>query len=104
MSRTTDDGRAGPPNAAATQNDALIARAAKRAGWAGAALESAANDLHDAHDDEGKAMTGVAEVVLDEAARVSRLAEDIESQTPSHGATPGCTTGLVEGGAPRWRR
>lgn len=104
MSRVTGDGRGGLPGAAARYNDELIARAAKRAGWAGAALEGAAWDLHDACDDEGKVMAGVCEVVLDEAARVHRLAADIESHRPSYGAVPGCITRLVEGGERPWRR
>jgi hypothetical protein len=105
MSRTMGDGRAGLPGWAVTQNDGLIARAAKRAGWAGAALEGAAGDLRDAYDDEGKAMTGLAEAVSDEAARMSRLAEDIESHRASHRVVPCGTTRSAEGGGgPRWRR
>jgi hypothetical protein len=104
MSRTTGDGRAVVSTVAATQNDELIARAAKRTVWAGAALESAAGDLHGAHDHDGKALTGIAEVVLDEATRVHRLSEDIESQRPTQGSAADSATGLVEGGVPRWRR
>lgn len=68
-----------PKDAAAAKDDKLVGRAAKRTGWAGTALESAAGDLADVGD-EGDALSGLAEVVEDEAARVSRLAEDIESQ------------------------
>jgi tagatose-1,6-bisphosphate aldolase non-catalytic subunit AgaZ/GatZ len=64
----------------ADRNDELIARAARRADWAGAALVSAAEDLGGAHSCEGNPLTGVSEVVMDEAARVCRLAEDIASQ------------------------
>jgi hypothetical protein len=80
MSGTKIDRGAARTKAAAKQNDGLIERAAKRADWAGAALESAAGDLDGAHGTEGHALTGLAEVVLDEAARVSHLAEDIGSQ------------------------
>jgi hypothetical protein len=77
----------GPKNnhradAATETDDELISRAAKRADWASAALESAADDLDDAHGDQGKSLTGLVEVVQDEAARVSHLAEDIESHRP----------------------
>jgi hypothetical protein len=60
-------------------DDELIARAAKRTDWASTALESAADDLDDAQGDEGRPLTSLAEVVQDEATRVSHLAEDIES-------------------------
>jgi hypothetical protein len=82
MSDTKIDRRAARDIAAARRNDGLIERAAKRADWAGAALESAAGDLDGACGTEGNALTGLAEVVLDEAARVSHLAEDIGSQRP----------------------
>ena len=68
---------------ATEKDDELIARAAKRADWAGTALESAADDLDDAHGDEGRPLTGLVEVVQDEAVRVSHLAEDIESHRPA---------------------
>jgi hypothetical protein len=83
MSGTKIDPGAARARAAAKRNDGLIERAAKRADWAGAALESAAGDLDGAHGTEGHALTGLAEVVLDEAARVSHLAEDIGSQKES---------------------
>jgi hypothetical protein len=87
MSGTTLDRRAVRAGAAANRNDELIARAAKRANCAGAALEGAAADMEGAYDSEGAPLTGLAEVVLDEAARVFHLAEDIESQrSPEGGA------------------
>jgi hypothetical protein len=82
MSGTKIDRRAGLLRAAARQDHKLIARAAKRTDWAGTVLEGAAGDLGDAHGDDGKALTGLAEVVLEQAARVSHLAEDIESHGP----------------------
>jgi hypothetical protein len=66
-------------NAAARKDDALIGRAAKRAGLAGAALASAAWHLDNAHGRDGNTLTGLAELVRDEAGRISRLVEDIES-------------------------
>ncbi len=68
---------------ATEHDDELIARAAKRTEWAGTALESAAGDLDDAHGNEGAPLTSLAEVVQEEATRVSHLAEDIESQRPT---------------------
>jgi hypothetical protein len=79
MPGTKLDGRSRPASMAARRDDELIARAAKRTGWAGAVLESAARDLGDAHGDDGNGLTGVAEVVLEEAARVCHLSEDIRS-------------------------
>jgi len=64
------------------RDDALIARAAKRADWAGTALRTAAEDLSDAHSHDGNPLTGLAEVVLEHAARASSLAEDIERRRP----------------------
>jgi hypothetical protein len=66
-------------NAAARKDQVLIARAAKRTKLAGTALASAAWDLDNAHDCHGHALTGLAEVLRDEAGRVSRLVDDIES-------------------------
>src|SRR5690242_12858604 len=63
------------------KSDELIGRAAKRAGWAGTALESAARDLDGACGADGNALSGLAEVVQDEATRVSNLAEEIESRS-----------------------
>jgi hypothetical protein len=71
--------RADAADADARRDDELITRAAKRTDWAGMALESAAGDLDDARGVEGKPLTDLAEVVRDEATRVSHLAEDIES-------------------------
>jgi len=82
MSDTKIDRRVGRVNAAARRDDELITRAAKRTDWAGTALESAAGDLDDAEGGEGNDLTGIAEVVLEEAACVSHLAEDIESRRP----------------------
>ncbi len=79
MPGTKIDRRAAQANGARTRDDLLIARAARRTDWAGAALEKAAGDLADAHGGEGNALTGLSEVVLEEALRVSHLAEDIES-------------------------
>ena len=67
------------------KDDELIMRAAKRAEWAGTALGSAAGDLDDAHGFEGRPLADLAEVVQDEATRVSHLAEDIESHRPVGG-------------------
>ena len=80
MSGTKIDRRVAQTGARADRNDELIARAAGRADWAGAALVSAAKDLGAARSCEGNPLTGVSEVVMDEAARVCRLAEDIASQ------------------------
>ena len=82
MSGTRTGRRTPRIDAAAIRDSELITRAAKRTDWAGAALESAAGELDEAHGVEGNALTGLTEVVLDEAARVSRLAEDIESHNP----------------------
>lgn len=77
MSDRRIDGRS---DADAKLDDDRITRAAKRADWAGSALDGAAEDLDDAHNNEGKPLTTLSEVVKDEAERVSRLAEDIKSQ------------------------
>ncbi|HEY4897026.1 MAG TPA: hypothetical protein VII01_13150 [Solirubrobacteraceae bacterium] len=61
------------------QDDERITRAAKRADWAHSALEGAADDLDDAHGEEGKPLTDLADVVQEEAVRVSNLADDIDS-------------------------
>jgi hypothetical protein len=90
MPDTTTGSRNPRVHAPVIRDSELIKRAAKRTDWAGAALESAAGDLDEAHGVEGNALTGLTEVVLDEAARVSHLAEDIEShdRAPVDG-TPG---------------
>jgi hypothetical protein len=80
MSGSKIDRRAARDDADAKKDDELITRAAKRTDWAGAALESAAGDLDDAPGDKRDALAGLAELVLDEAAVVSRLAEDIDSR------------------------
>jgi hypothetical protein len=54
-------------------------RAAKRADWAGRALEHAAEDLREAGAEDG-GFEGLTEMALDHAGRVSRLAKDIESR------------------------
>jgi hypothetical protein len=82
MSGSKIDGRAAQEDAAAKTDDELIMRAAKRTDWAGTALESAAGALDDAHGVEGKPLTDLAEVVQEEATRVSHLAEDIDSHRP----------------------
>jgi hypothetical protein len=82
MSDTKIDDRSARVSAAVKRDDLLITRAAKRTDWAGTALESAAGDLDEAHGSEGNALRGLTEVVLEEAARVSHLAEDIESHRP----------------------
>jgi hypothetical protein len=79
MPETEIDRRVRRNNAAARKSDELIARAAKRTNLAGTALASAAGDLDNAHSRDGNALTGLAEVVLDEAWRVSHLVKDIES-------------------------
>src|SRR5579863_8636932 len=86
MLATALDRRVGRSNAA-TRNDALIRRAAKRARWAGIALNRAAGDLDRAKGADGNALSGLAEIVQDEATRVSKLAEEIESRSnvPSRG-------------------
>ena len=77
MPRHKIDGEA--KDAAAKRDDELVSRAAKRTDWAGTALEGAADDLDDVGEDDST-LTGLAETVQDEAARVARLAKDIESQ------------------------
>jgi hypothetical protein len=71
--------RVSPVIAATRRNDQLIARAAKRTDLAGTALVSAAQDLGSACGRDGNALTGLAEVLLNDAQRLSQLAEDIES-------------------------
>ena len=82
MLSTKIDQSSGPATKAARRDRDLIARAAKRADWAGTMLSSAAADLSDAHGEDGNALSGLAEVVRDQAARVSNLANDIESHGP----------------------
>jgi hypothetical protein len=85
MSGTRIDRRSARATAAATRNEHLIERAAKRADWAGAALESAAGELGGADGGKADALASLAEVVLEEAAVVGRLAEDIESRKDDGG-------------------
>jgi hypothetical protein len=78
MSDTKIVVRAGVKDAAWKRNDALIGRAARRAGWAVSALECAARDLTLAHGREGNSLMGITEIVEDQAVRVSSLVRDIE--------------------------
>jgi hypothetical protein len=87
MPRTKIARRAERVAADIRRNDELIALAANRADWARKALRAAARDLHAADGVDGKRLTGLAEVVLEEAARVSNLAEDINSHRPRRGAS-----------------
>ena len=80
MPATALDRRVGRSNSAKRSNE-LIGRAAKRAGWAGTALESAARDLDGTWGADGNALSGLAEVVQDQATRVSNLAQEIESRS-----------------------
>jgi hypothetical protein len=85
MSATKLVGRAGARDAAWKRNDALIRRAAKRADWAASALERAAGDLSRARGREGNSLTGLTEIVQDEALRISGIAGDIERRRPIPG-------------------
>lgn len=64
---------------ASGQNDKRIAHAASLSSLAATALESAAADLSAAHGGDQRPLAGLTELVLEEAARISRLAGDIES-------------------------
>ena len=64
---------------ASLQNDKRVAHAASLTGLAATALEKAAGDLSVAHGDERRPLTDLTQIVLEEAARISRLAGDIES-------------------------
>jgi hypothetical protein len=79
MPSTEIDRRVRAVDAAASRNDKLIERAAKRTGLAGAALAGAAGDLGNAWGRDGNALTGLAEILLHDAQRLSHLQEDIES-------------------------
>ena len=59
--------------------DELIDRAAQRTEWAGSALAGAAADLRNAGVGR-EDLTGLTEVVRDEADLLARLADDIESR------------------------
>jgi hypothetical protein len=74
------------------KDDELVSRASKRTDWAGSALEGAAGDLADVGED---GLTGLAEVVQDEAEKVSRLAKDIESQRTNMDPKPASKSGAV---------
>ncbi len=76
----TLDRRAGHSNSRQRSNE-LIGRAAKHAGWAGEALQSAARDLDGTWGSDGNPLSGLVEVVEDEAARVCSLAREIESRS-----------------------
>jgi hypothetical protein len=88
MSGTEIDRPTEQGSTAARRDDALLARAAKRADLAGTALAGAAGDLGNAHGRDGNALTGLAEVILDEAGRVSHLVQDIESHRPVRAGEP----------------
>jgi hypothetical protein len=79
MPSTTIDGRVRTVDAALRRNSQLLARAAKRTDLAGTALVAAAGDLDSACGRDGNALTGLAEVLLNDAGRLSQLVEDIES-------------------------
>ncbi len=85
MTATAVSCRDGRSNSA-ERCEELIGRAAKHAGWAGAALESAARDLDGTWGPDGNALSGLVEVVKDEATRVCNLAAEIESRSrvPKH--------------------
>ncbi len=68
-------------NSSAKRSNELIGRAAKHAGWAGEALESAARDLDGTWGADGNALSGLVEVVQDQAKRVASLAEEIKSRS-----------------------
>jgi hypothetical protein len=74
------------------KDDELVSRASKRTDWAGSALEGAAGDLADVGED---GLTGLAEVVQDEAEKVSRLAKDIESQRTNMDLKPASESGAA---------
>jgi hypothetical protein len=78
MSGMKPVGRAAERDAAWRRNDALIGRAAQLADWARTALEGAVGELDRAHGPEGNSLTGITEIVQDQAVRLSSLAEDID--------------------------
>lgn len=79
MSATALNARVGRSNSSKRSNES-IGRAAKRVGWAGTALESAARDLDGTWGADGNALSGLLEVVQDQATRVANLAAEIESR------------------------
>jgi hypothetical protein len=86
--RDAPQGRWSDGEGGCQRDDALVARAAKRADWAGDALEQAADDLENVGDD-ASSLSGLAETVQDEAEHVARLAKDIESQRSDMDREPG---------------
>lgn len=64
---------------ASRRNDKRIAHAASLAALSATALKNAAGDLSVAFGEERRPLTDLAQIVREEAARVSRLAADIES-------------------------
>ena len=80
---TEIDQRSVRVRAAVRRDEKLIVRAAQHADWAAAALKTAARDLTAAHGDDGNPLTGLAEIVLEQAARTTSLAEDIAMRRPA---------------------
>lgn len=77
MGRTTTERR--EMDLASRRNDKRIAHAASLTSLAATALENAAGDLAVAHGDERRPLTDLTQMVLEESARISKLAADIES-------------------------
>jgi hypothetical protein len=77
MGRTTTERR--EMALASRRNDKRIAHAASLNSLAATALENAAGDLGGAHGDERRPLTDLTQMVLEESARISKLAADIES-------------------------
>ncbi len=77
MGRTTIERR--EMALASRRNDKRIAHAASLTSLAATALENAAGDLGVAHGDERRPLTDLTQMVLEESARISKLAADIES-------------------------
>jgi hypothetical protein len=92
MPATGIERRARRARAAARKDSELIVRAGKRTDLAGTALSSAAGDLDNAHSRDGNALTGLAEMVREEAGRVANLVEDNNNHTPGPAAR-GADTG-----------
>src|SRR5438034_4482219 len=80
--------------------DELISRAAQKTGWAGNALSGAATDLRNAGAGR-EDLTGLTEVVRDEADLLARLADDIESRKGQN--APKIDAGRRAGGAQKVR-
>ncbi len=77
MARTTIERR--ELAVASRRNDKRLAHAASLTSLAATALENAAGDLGVAHGDERRPLTDLTQLVLEESARISNLAADIES-------------------------